>query len=210
MNHIADHDLERYYLGMIRNEAELAPFEEHLLACAGCAERAEEAADYVDAMRGGSILGDFDLEISAISVENFRIRSTGKEHSVGNINCPGCGVVNGIRYPHPHHEHGSIIHLEFLVHGEGFYSTFDQYCEGGCPLPPIELAPKPLKELPANADLLCQLDLVKDGLRLGTDTIRKLKHHQKVDVGAVLRRLVLVQAETTAILERGCRPQWSR
>ena len=47
---------------MIEDEAELAPLEEHLLACAGCAERAEEAADYVDAMRGGMIQGDFDLE----------------------------------------------------------------------------------------------------------------------------------------------------
>lgn len=49
MDHIDDHDLERYHLGMIRTEAELAPFEEHLLACAECAERAEEAADFVDA-----------------------------------------------------------------------------------------------------------------------------------------------------------------
>jgi hypothetical protein len=38
MNHIGDHDLERYYLGMIEEEAELAPFEEHLLACVECAE----------------------------------------------------------------------------------------------------------------------------------------------------------------------------
>lgn len=118
--------------------------------------------------------------------------------------------MNGIRYPHPHHEGGSIIHLEFLVHGEAFYSTFDQYCEGGCPLPTIELAPKPCKKPPTSADLLRQLDLMRDGRRLGTDTIRKLKHHQKVDVGAVLRRLVLVRAETTAILERGYRPQRSR
>jgi hypothetical protein len=62
MNHLDDHDLERYHLGMIVDEAELAPFEEHLLACAGCAERAEESADYVDAMRGGTILGHFDLK----------------------------------------------------------------------------------------------------------------------------------------------------
>lgn len=82
MNHISDDNLERYHLGQITDEAELAPFEEHLLACAGCAERAEEAADYVDAMRGGIILGDYDLEMSAVSVETFRIRSAGKEHSV--------------------------------------------------------------------------------------------------------------------------------
>jgi len=63
MDHIDDHDLERYHLGMIRDEAELAPFEEHLLACAECAQRAEQAADFVDAMRGGIILGDFDLDL---------------------------------------------------------------------------------------------------------------------------------------------------
>ena len=42
MDHLDDHDLERYHLGMIRYEAELAPLEEHLLACAECTERAEE------------------------------------------------------------------------------------------------------------------------------------------------------------------------
>jgi len=50
-NHISDHDLERHYLGMVRDETELAALEEHLLACASCAERADEAQDYVDAMR---------------------------------------------------------------------------------------------------------------------------------------------------------------
>jgi len=49
--HIAEHDLERYHLGMITDEAELAPLEEHILACLHCARRAEATADYVDAMR---------------------------------------------------------------------------------------------------------------------------------------------------------------
>lgn len=53
--HISDHDLERYYLGMLQDETELAPLEEHILACASCAERAEEAQDYVDAMRAGAL-----------------------------------------------------------------------------------------------------------------------------------------------------------
>ena len=165
MDHIGDHDLERYHLGMIRDEAELAPFEEHLLACAQCTERAEETAEYVDAIRQGIILGDFYLdfeEVSFMNGETFRIRPTGKEHTVGDIDCPGCGVVNGIRYPHPHHEGPNIIHLEFLVHGEAFQYSFDQYCEGGCALPRIELAPKPRKKPPTSADLLCQLDLVRD------------------------------------------------
>ena len=62
MNHISDHDLERYDLGMVKDEAELAPIEEHLLACPKCVERAEESADYVDSIRAGSIVGNFDLE----------------------------------------------------------------------------------------------------------------------------------------------------
>ena len=49
--HFSDDDLERYYLGMITQEAELAPLEAHLIGCPLCAARAEEAEDYVDAMR---------------------------------------------------------------------------------------------------------------------------------------------------------------
>jgi hypothetical protein len=62
MNHISDHDLERYHLGMIVGEAELAPLEEHLLSCPGCAERAEQVAEYVDTMRAAIIARNFDLE----------------------------------------------------------------------------------------------------------------------------------------------------
>lgn len=62
MDHISDHDLERYYIGMVTSEAELAPLEQHILACAACAERAEETQDYVDAMRAAIITGEFDLE----------------------------------------------------------------------------------------------------------------------------------------------------
>jgi hypothetical protein len=60
MTHICDHDLERYYLGMIAEELELAAIEEHILACPSCAERAEQVQDYVDAMRAGMIIGGFD------------------------------------------------------------------------------------------------------------------------------------------------------
>ena len=49
--HFSDHDLERYYLGMVAVEEELAPLEEHILACGTCAERAQATQDYVDAMR---------------------------------------------------------------------------------------------------------------------------------------------------------------
>ena len=47
---------------MIVDEAELATSEEHLLVCAECVKRAEEAADLVDAMRGGIYLGNYDLD----------------------------------------------------------------------------------------------------------------------------------------------------
>jgi hypothetical protein len=59
--HIDDHDLERYHLGMLTNETELAHVEEHLLACTECVRRAEESALYVDAIRAGLIEGGWDL-----------------------------------------------------------------------------------------------------------------------------------------------------
>jgi hypothetical protein len=62
MKHISDHDLERYHLGMVTDEAELAALEEHYLGCPECAKRAEESAAYVDAIRAGTILGNWDLE----------------------------------------------------------------------------------------------------------------------------------------------------
>jgi len=65
MSHISDLDLERYYLGMVQEEDELSPLEEHLLACAECVERAVSIQDYVDAIRAGSIKGGYDLEVRA-------------------------------------------------------------------------------------------------------------------------------------------------
>ena len=54
-NHITDDDLERYHLGMVKDETELAALEEHILACGWCAKRADEAQDYVDAVRVAAI-----------------------------------------------------------------------------------------------------------------------------------------------------------
>ena len=48
--HISDHDLERSYLGMVTDESELAPLEDHLLACPACAQRSEATEDYVDVL----------------------------------------------------------------------------------------------------------------------------------------------------------------
>jgi hypothetical protein len=44
------------------DESELAPLEEHLLACPSCVERAKKTQDYVDAIRAGIIESDFDLD----------------------------------------------------------------------------------------------------------------------------------------------------
>jgi hypothetical protein len=47
---------------MLTDEAELAVIEEHLTWCSRCIDAAEEAAQYVDAMRAAIIRGDYDLE----------------------------------------------------------------------------------------------------------------------------------------------------
>ena len=60
--HVSDDDLERYYLGMVTAEEELAPLEEHILACPSCAEWAEESQDRVDAVRAAIIAGGFDSD----------------------------------------------------------------------------------------------------------------------------------------------------
>jgi hypothetical protein len=60
--HISDHDLERYHLGMVTG-AELDTLEDHIIGCASCADRAHEIADFMDAMRAGATMADFDLEI---------------------------------------------------------------------------------------------------------------------------------------------------
>lgn len=59
LTHLSDTDLERYYLGMVR-EPELTALEQHIVGCGECAQRAEDAQDYVDAMRVAII--DSDLE----------------------------------------------------------------------------------------------------------------------------------------------------
>jgi anti-sigma factor RsiW len=49
--HLDDHDLERYYLGQIEDEEELANLEEHYLGCPRCAERVAEIEDEVEAIQ---------------------------------------------------------------------------------------------------------------------------------------------------------------
>lgn len=49
--HISDDDLERYWLGTVTNQDELAAINDHLLLCSACMERAEEIRDFVILIR---------------------------------------------------------------------------------------------------------------------------------------------------------------
>ena len=49
--HPDDDSLERYAMGAIRDESELAALEEHLLACPACVARAEDWDQYVWSVR---------------------------------------------------------------------------------------------------------------------------------------------------------------
>ena len=52
--HISDDDLERYVFGRVQ-EPELATLEEHILACAACAELAQECVAWVEAIRAAAV-----------------------------------------------------------------------------------------------------------------------------------------------------------
>jgi len=49
--HISDEDLERYCLGMVTDEAELSPLEEHLLGCHACIDRAQGTQKQIKVIR---------------------------------------------------------------------------------------------------------------------------------------------------------------
>ena len=61
MQHIPEHDLERYYLGQVTSEEELDQLETHLLCCQHCVERAEATQDFIDNIRV-TILNFSDLD----------------------------------------------------------------------------------------------------------------------------------------------------
>jgi anti-sigma factor RsiW len=50
MEHIPDEDLELYCLGRATN-AQLAPIEEHLLACPDCLKRVQQLLAAIDSLR---------------------------------------------------------------------------------------------------------------------------------------------------------------
>ena len=49
--HISDDDLERYAMGAVKDEGELAALEVHLLPCGWCIERAENTEGHIETMR---------------------------------------------------------------------------------------------------------------------------------------------------------------
>jgi hypothetical protein len=49
--HLSDGDLERYAMGVVKDERELAALEEHLLVCGRCIDRAERNEGYIETMR---------------------------------------------------------------------------------------------------------------------------------------------------------------
>lgn len=59
--HISDDCLERYYLGMIHDEQELAPLEEHLLCCESCVDRAVQTQCFIDWQRALIIEAGLDV-----------------------------------------------------------------------------------------------------------------------------------------------------
>jgi hypothetical protein len=61
--HISEHDMERYYLGMIQDSEELSMLETHLLWCQPCLDRIDAVERFVDSIRAGAIRGNFDLDV---------------------------------------------------------------------------------------------------------------------------------------------------
>jgi len=60
--HPSEDLLERYVIGVVRDESELAPLEEHLLACPSCVARTERMEDYIWSIYGLNAKGNFEFE----------------------------------------------------------------------------------------------------------------------------------------------------
>ena len=61
MEHLSEHDLERYHLGMVTDKREKERIEDHIMFLPSLRFRAEERAEYMDVIRAAIIVGDFDL-----------------------------------------------------------------------------------------------------------------------------------------------------
>ena len=63
--HIPKDRLEKYVLDHILNETELAEIEEHLLWCEYCLDYVEDMERFLKALKVGTKLGGFDVEVAA-------------------------------------------------------------------------------------------------------------------------------------------------
>jgi hypothetical protein len=79
--HISDDDLERFILGMVKDEAELERLEQHLLVCAECIERAEQSRKYVLTMKTALARRELAGKASAggAKVRRAKARKKGRE-----------------------------------------------------------------------------------------------------------------------------------
>jgi len=50
-SHLSDDDLERYAMGAVKDEGELAALEGHLLVCGQCIQRAEREQENIKTIR---------------------------------------------------------------------------------------------------------------------------------------------------------------
>ena len=60
--HVTGHDLERYCLGMVAEEPELATVEEHLLWCHDCLDQLDIIKIYIGAIRRAAFRSGFERE----------------------------------------------------------------------------------------------------------------------------------------------------
>jgi len=77
---------------MVEDATELAAMEEHILGCESCAERADEAQDYVDAIRVAAL--DFSDPYERASTE----KRVGGLATASLSDLPGLTIKCGIGY----------------------------------------------------------------------------------------------------------------
>lgn len=66
-DHITDHDLELYYLGMLRSSTDVMRLQEHLATCRQCVRQAISTADYIETLQRALLIdSQFCRELRSI------------------------------------------------------------------------------------------------------------------------------------------------
>lgn len=60
---------------------------------------------------------------------------------------------------------------------------------------------------PTRKEVFRQIEIVRGGLRIAMSTIRKMKANQKLDTGAVLKKLGAIRSEAKGVMDRATAPQ---